>query len=130
MGRRLPVSDSRRHVVVYVAGPYRSNDGARGVQRNIHAARLVAEELWKAGFTALCPHLNSQNLDGPGGDTDGGFLEGGLVLLSRCDAVVLVEGWESSRGTQQEVELASECSIPVFDSVEDLLASARKELTQ
>lgn len=106
--------------VVYVAGAYRAPTVA-GIRRNIEAARTVAETIWRLGHCALCPHLNSALMDGIAPDAV--FLAGGLLLLRRSDAVVLVPGWRKSTGTGQERKLAIELELPVLEYI-DLLAGA------
>ncbi len=45
------------------------------------------------------------------------WLEGDLEILRRCDAVLCVDGWQSSKGATAEVGEARQRSIPVFESV-------------
>lgn len=44
-------------------------------------------------------------------------------LLQRCDAMLMVEGWERSKGATEERELAKACGIPVFDTFAELVAA-------
>jgi len=103
--------------VVYIAGPFRSSNSWQQEQ-NIRAAEAVALEVWRRGMVALCPHLNTRNFQGAAPDEV--WLHGHLELLSRCDAVLLVPGWESSEGAKREIEFAAKRGIPVFRSLESL----------
>lgn len=103
--------------VVYVAGRFRAGTHW-GVVQNVRAAEAVALEVWRAGAAALCPHLNNQNFEGALPDEV--WLTGALELLRRCDAMILVPGWEESRGTLKEVEEAKTRSMPVFQRVDQL----------
>jgi hypothetical protein len=47
-----------------------------------------------------------------------------LSFLSVCEALFLTPGWETSVGTMKELVLAFKLGIPVFDTIEDLLAWA------
>jgi hypothetical protein len=103
-------------MLVYVAGPYRGNSRFRLIRffqvlRNIWRARRVAVELWGMGFVAVCPHLNTLLMDGIGPPEM--FIEGDLEILAKCDAMVVLPGYETSKGTQGEIEFASERRIPV-----------------
>ena len=98
-------------LIVYVAGPYRA-DTIAGVRRNIERARAVAEELWAMGYPTICPHLNTAFMDGLA--EDGDFLDGDLLILKRCDAVVLVDGYEDSIGAMAEVKCAAQRGLPIF----------------
>lgn len=100
--------------VVYIAGPYRAKCEWDVVQ-NIRNAELLALEVWRLGVVALCPHKNTALFGGAADDSY--WLEGDLELLRRSDAMVLVEGWENSSGTIEEVIFAIEHRIPVFTSI-------------
>lgn len=104
--------------VVYVAGAYHAKT-IHMVLKNIRAAEGVAMQVWEAGFVAFCPHLNSAFFDGLVDDSV--FLAGTLEMLSRCDGLILVPGWGSSKGTLAEVRYCVDNGIPVFTTVEDLL---------
>lgn len=99
-------------VVVFVAGPYRDERGPWFIQENIREAERCALWLWRLGIPALCPHKNSAMFDGAAEDFV--WLQGGLLMLERCDAVVLCGNWQRSVGTCAEVEKAKALGIPVF----------------
>jgi len=40
--------------------------------------------------------------------------------VTRCDAIVLVNGWQRSEGTLEEIRLAHRLGIPVFKSLDKL----------
>ena len=100
-----------RSFLVYIAGPYRS-DSESGVRRNIEAARQLAESVWRAGMTAVCPHLNSAFMGGI--VPDQAFLDGDLAILARCDAMLLCPKWKESVGTRAEAGHAARLGIPSF----------------
>lgn len=97
--------------VVYIAGPYRAKT-EREVMLNIRRAESIALAVWQAGMVALCPHMNTAFFGGACDDAT--WLAGDLELLRRCDAVLLVPGWEESSGTIAEIEFARQHGIPVF----------------
>jgi len=104
--------------LVYVAGPYRGKSKIKIInyiqrQINIAKARLVAQELWKAGFAVICPHSNSANFDGICDDEI--FLEGDKEILKRCDLMILLPNWEKSEGTKAEVLFACDNGIEVVE---------------
>ena len=91
--------------VIYVIGKYRGKNKFEVVQ-NIEHAREVAELLWQQDWAVICPHTNSAWMDGI--VPDQAFLDGGLEIMERCDAVCLCEGWEESAGSLVEVAVATE----------------------
>lgn len=97
--------------IAYLAGPYRAASPFE-IGQNIGRARAVAVWLWRNGYVALCPHLNSAFMDGAAEDRV--FLDGDIAMMRRCDLVVLVPGWERSRGTLDEIAVAEAAGIPVY----------------
>lgn len=98
--------------LAYLAGPYRSKDGIWGVKRNVEAAMSVARELWKQGYSVICPHANTALMDGPD-IPDAVFLEGDIEMLRRCDLIVMLPGWERSAGASVEHQVAREIGLVV-----------------
>ena len=104
--------------IAYIAGKYRDTYPYQ-IQENIDRAKEVAKEVWKAGHVAICPHLNSINFEGI--NTEQHFIDGTLEILRRCDALILVPGWETSQGTLGEIKEAEKLRIPVLYSVDQFL---------
>ncbi len=104
--------DNRQVKVIYIAGPYRSEKGEYFVRQNIRNAEDAAVFVWQKGGVALCPHKNTSGFGGICDDIK--FLEGDLLLLERCDAVFMTEGWEKSIGARREREYAINVNMPVF----------------
>lgn len=97
--------------VVYVAGPYRAANNWE-IEQNVRRAEALSLRVWQAGAAAICPHTISRFFQGAAPDAV--WLEGDLAILRRCDAVLVVEGWELSAGTRAEIREASARGIPVF----------------
>jgi len=108
-----------RMKIVYVAGPYRAKTPWK-VARNIFNARILGLQVAKLGVMPLIPHANTAFYDGEMPDSF--WLAGTLEMMSRCDAIMLLKGWEKSSGTRAEVELAKKLGIQVFDDLKDLKA--------
>jgi len=106
--------------LIYIAGPYRAGSTFE-VTHNIQRAREAAEEVWVAGGAALCPHLNSAYMDGLVDDE--AFLEAGLVMLERCDAIRVISHPDGlrSKGTEREFVRARQLGMPVLYSLSDVV---------
>ena len=109
-------------LVVYICGPYRAENMWK-VNRNIMAAKELALKVWLEGMVALCPHANTAFFDGAASDNV--WLDGDLELLSRCDALLTLPGWERSRGSIIEFKHAVSLKILVFNKLVDLVAYDR-----
>lgn len=103
--------------VVFIAGPFRAPT-PWGVEQNIRAAEEAALQVWSLGAAALCPHTNTRFFDRALPDEI--FLAGTRLLLSRCDAMLVVGNWKDSEGTREEINWASNRNIPKFFHIEDL----------
>ena len=101
-------------MIIYLAGPIRPK-GDQTLEGNVTIAKGVALELWKAGYTVICPHANS-DLPVTLADKEveaWRWLGGDLEIIARCDAVVVLPNWEQSEGTKGEIAFAQERSIPI-----------------
>lgn len=94
----------------YLAGPM------SGIPEfNYPEFERVKNELINNGIEVRSPH----NIPWPEGDIRGEDLwivtmSQATVLLVDCDAVILMNGWENSRGANREKEIATERRMPVF----------------
>ena len=108
--------------VVYVAGPFRG-PSAWDIEQNIRRAEELALEVWRAGMACLCPHTNTRFFQNAAPDHV--WLDGDLELLARCDAVLMTPNWHRSAGASAEREHALSRGIPVFYSLDELVAWRR-----
>lgn len=97
--------------VIFVSGAYRA-DTLQGVMNNIARARKVALKLWQEGWAVICPHSNTALFDGAADDSV--WLEGGLEILRRCDAIYMMKGWGSSIGSIEERSFALELGLEIY----------------
>ena len=109
-------------MIIYVAGAYKSRWGKIGVFFNIIKAWRTARRLWKRGYTVICPHANTAFMDCR--DLSPlRFIAGDLEILGFCDAVLMLDGWQKSRGAKMEYYHAVfALGVPAFFSIRELLA--------
>jgi len=96
-------------MLVYVSGPYRGD-----VDENITRAAAAAIQVWEAGHAAICPHLNTAYFDDYCRLGEDDYLRGDLEILSRCDAILMIPGWEESEGARAELEFARRQGLLVY----------------
>lgn len=99
--------------LAYVSGKYTDSRGPIFAELNICHAAEVAVKLWSLGIAVICPHTNTKHFDGA--TTYEAFLEGDLIMVDRCDLVVMVDNWHTSRGAKGERERAIGQSVPVYE---------------
>lgn len=113
-----------KQLVIYVAGPYRA-PSAKEISENVRRAEAVGQEILRRGHVALCPHSMTHDWDIGTGLADEVFLETDLVLLSRCDAICMVEGWDRSVGARAELDRACDLRLLVLWCVDDVPQAKR-----
>ena len=101
--------------VVYLASPY-SHPDPRVRQARFQAACRAAAALLSAGEIVFSPIAHSHPIAAHGLPTDWEFWEcADGELLRRCDEllVLMLPGWQESRGVQAEIAMARELGMPV-----------------
>jgi hypothetical protein len=96
-------------MIVYLSGRYSGE-----IDRNINAARDVAVKLWDMGYTVFTPHLNTYHFEMDCKAKYEDYIAGDLEILARCDAMVLLDGWQESVGAKIEKEFAEKVKIPIY----------------
>jgi len=100
--------------IAYIIGPYRATDLSKQLVQ-INSAEQVAKEFWRRGYAVICPHMNSKLFDAVA--TEKTFLDGYLEILDRLtqeDLVVVLPGWEKSKGSVNEMSLANLKKVPMM----------------
>lgn len=108
--------------LIYVAGRFTGMDRAC-VERNIAAAVEVGIEVCKVGAFPVIPHANTGDERFESLHPYTFWIDGTLELLRRCDGIIMVPGWEASKGACGELAEAQRLGLAVFMTVEELAAS-------
>jgi hypothetical protein len=97
--------------VVYIAGPYRAKTEWQ-LEQNIRHAERISLDWWRQGWAVICPHKNTARMGGACDDDI--WLSGDLELLRRCDAICMLNGWDTSIGAQVEYNEARKQGIRIY----------------
>lgn len=98
--------------VIYIAGPFRAPT-QWGIAENVRAAERWGKVVGEMGAMPLIPHANTAHFHGL--MTDEFWIEGTKELLRRCDAALMIPGWEKSTGARGEKAEAERLGMPVFE---------------
>jgi hypothetical protein len=113
--------------MVYIAGPYGDAGGYLAIDRNIAKAREAAAFCVEHRAGYYCPHLNSAHFEAivPAVPVD--FWYGmDLAFMPMCDALLVLPGYETSRGTLAEMEEWRQTGKPIFHWQHDFGATLAK----
>lgn len=113
---------AKRLPMIYVSGPYRATT-RNAIAKNVQAAYDLAAKLWDLGASVICPHKNTEDMEGIIDLTH--LLNGDFEIVRRCNAVVMLAGWEKSLGAQLERDVAIDEGVKVFYPNESLEVVAR-----
>jgi len=89
----LETIDLLKWKVIFISGPYRSGNGEYHIRENIRRAEDAALQVWLLGAVALCPHKNTAFFGGAYALPDSVWLAGDIILLSKCYAIMMIDGW-------------------------------------
>ena len=89
--------------VIFISGKYRDIDWD-AVERNIQKAKDAAVALAKQGWMFYCPHTHTAHMEDLYDEQI--WVNGNLEMLKRCDAIYVLDNWESSEGAKCEIEFA------------------------
>ena len=105
--------------ILYISGPYTPANG-RTVADNIAIARSYAVAAARKGWFPFTPHLNTAGfeIDCPE-ISHQEWLDGDLAILRALSqagvAVLLLPGWEQSKGARLERDWAIRLNLEIFD---------------
>jgi len=106
--------------VIYVAGKYLGKCDWE-TYNNIHKARLAAHRLWGQRWAVICPHANTAFF-GEEGEKDKDnpdsnywkWLKGDLEIISRCDAIYMLNNYKESKGALIELKEAKKLGLEII----------------
>ena len=94
---------------VYISLPITGKD----LQEQKGYARHVASFLSEAGFTPVNPFDNGLGDGAPYEE----HMKADLKLMLGCDAIMLCDGWQLSKGCVLESHVAMACGMTVLDTL-------------
>jgi len=105
---------------IYVAGKY-SDPNIINVLGNIREGIKMSAKLLSLGYAPFCPFLDYQfQFYEPDLKVED-YYAYSLTWLNSCDAMLVLPGYKSSKGTLAEIDTAKISGIPIYYSLEDLI---------
>jgi hypothetical protein len=126
---RTPRGTGPMHI--YIAGPYTGDGTRKAKDQNTANAVAVQKKLTRMGHYPHCPHVMTDHLDNwaAAGDPEAEhryFLDMDLSYIRRMmDAVLRLPG--ASVGADEEVQLAKDLGLPVYESLDEVPELPRGE---
>lgn len=103
---------------VYVAG--KLNAMAVDYLKNVSAMIKKSEEIRKLGFSVFVPCVDLLRGIVSGDFEYGDYFYNNVSWLRCSDAIYVMDNFETSQGTKEEIAIAQSCGIPVFYDIESL----------
>lgn len=124
--------DSGRFIHIYVCGPFRGENETI-VFNNMRRGMRYATILMLLGFVPFCPWLDHEllfQLRGKEWLSRKQLLFFTMSWIFKCQALLVLPGFEKSFGTRCEKKLAEMLGIPIFHSIEKLCKYFNIEKTE
>lgn len=103
-GVKVPCEECRRGSTIYISGPMTGKP-----DMNFPAFHAAAARMRDMGYTVYSP---AELPDDLGGWTD--YMRACLVQMSKCTSILMLPGWESSKGATLEHHIAWSLNMAVF----------------
>ena len=101
---------------LYVAGPYSSSSMCTALD-NMRRGMRKATEKFLEGWAPFCPwmdfHYSLMLREGESLTVED-YYAYSIAWLRVADAMYVLKGWETSKGTLAEIEIAKELGIPIM----------------
>lgn len=116
--------------LVYIAGRFRGPSNAT-IQQNIDVASWARAPIAAEGHFPICVHVAEGLAMHDLHQENNGqwWIDATLEVLRRCDAVVVVPGWQESVGTQGEINEALRLGLPVYEAQWNALGTERSMIS-
>ena len=117
--------------IVFIAGPYSGNNSAK-IEKNIRDAERYEIALANAGIGFFCPHLHTEHFEKKAKAPESFYIKLDRIFLKRvADAMLVLPGWENSKGTRAEVKWAKKNKMKMFfpkspDDLKEIITWAKK----
>jgi hypothetical protein len=101
--------------IIYIAGPISGYPDL-----NKPAFSEMANELLQCGFEVKNPHEFCADIK-TDNSSDPAYYKRGFIELTTCTDIILLNGWQYSKGAQIERQAAILFRQGIFESAEDLI---------
>lgn len=107
--------NARPKTYVYIAGPYGDKDGYVLIDERINRARYAAMNLAERGIPFYAPHLNCAHFEVIAPTAPVEFWTAmGLGFVQFAWGLLILNGWENSKGTRAEIAEARRLGIGIY----------------
>ena len=107
---------------IYIAGAY-SASNVITVLDNMRKGMRLATKVFLLGYAPFCPwldfHFQLMLREGETLSVED-YYRYSIAYLQVSDAMLLVPGWQSSKGTKKEMEIAERKNIPIYYDINEL----------
>lgn len=102
----------KRDVLVYISGPMTANNG-KSIEEHVAAGVKVYLHLLQHGVPAFCPHLSGAFPSAWSVLSHDQWLAYDEAIIDHCTHLLMLPGWEYSKGAMHEYRYASAFGKPI-----------------
>ena len=103
--------------IIFIAGAYIGDGKVKTIEKNIREAEKYAVALADREVGFFCPHKHTEHFNSGKKSTapEQFYYNLDFYFLTKiADAVLVVPGWENSKGTKKELEWAKKKGMKIF----------------
>ena len=112
--------------MIYISGPITGKTPIEW-QNNLDLGRMFAIEMMAAGIPYHSPHLNTWHFEQQTILSDitwQDYIDMDFEIIKRCSGIIMMQGWENSKGAVVERDFAMANSIPVYYSISEIITNS------
>ena len=113
------MNEMRKNVLVYISGPITPTD-EMSTEQHVAAALKVFIRLTGEGIPSICVHLGAA-FPSAYDLSYHTWMAYDLAVLGHCTHILMLPGWEKSKGAVLERTFAVGRHIPIFYTVEEVV---------
>lgn len=101
--------------IIFIAGPYFEDGNPDKIEKNIRNAEKYQVALANHNIGFFCPHNHTAHFQIKANASEEFYRKLDMAFLKRvADALLVIPGWETSKGVRAEIDWARKNNLKIF----------------